>query len=156
MLFACRDKFLSGRLRKYSCSTAIVAYSAWNRIVDNSSRISSTNGRNIDICHRAVIVIDAASPISPVKTYSCISVAIAYSSIKSNMPSPIPIMPDINAVSPTPITRCPEKAGLRSQYPNTGDPVIAGSVSPITRSPNVVRRSSSFHCTCTVLASEDD
>jgi len=74
---------------------------------DGPVDIRIVNDRGVDIHYGRIVPEVPAMPFPPDKPRSPIAVTIIDTAIKSDMRSPIPSMPAVDAAGITPITRCP-------------------------------------------------
>ena len=93
---------------------------------------------HVDVGHATVVIESAALPISTPKTDAKISVAVVHATVKAHMRAPISGMPDVNSLSPSPVSWRPKQAGFRRHHPGSGNPVVAvGTIRPVARRPEV-------------------
>lgn len=88
-----------------------------------------------------VVSEDSTAPLTASKAASAITESIVHAAVEADLCPPIAGMEDVNtAISPAPITRCPEIARLRSEDPGTRDPIVVANAipRPIARCPHVV------------------
>src|SRR5579859_1503193 len=92
----------------------------------------------VDAIHVAVVEELAPAPFASEETDARITEAVVDATVEADMASPIAAMPDVNAVTPTPIAGSPQQAGFRSHYPCSGNPIVAViAISPVARRPNI-------------------
>jgi hypothetical protein len=114
-----------------------------HRIVD----IYISHNRTIHIDHRRIIPERISLPSAAAESGSIISVSIIYAAIKTNMRSPVPMMKPIVTTGIAPISRGPQKSGLRRKNPNTWYPEITVvGIGPVSRNPQIsLYRASRLH-----------
>src|SRR5580704_3507218 len=84
------------------------------------------NDGSVHVHHGRVVGKRTATPFTANKTDSAITEAVIDAAVKPNVEAPVTGVKDIHAAcTPTPVARCPEIAGLRSQNPGAGHPVVA-------------------------------
>jgi hypothetical protein len=66
-----------------------------------------------DVVNRAVVVELAITPVSSLVPISVIAISIIDAAIEADFRTPVAGVPQVCAVAPSPITRRPQKAGLR-------------------------------------------
>ena len=92
----------------------------------------------IHVPNRCVIPKDVALPPAAVETGSVIAESIVDTSVESNVGTPITVVPTIDAVPKTPVTRGPKVSGLGHLNPGARNPEITViSVSPVARTPKI-------------------
>jgi len=78
------------------------------------------------------------SPPAAIKARTAISISIIYSTVISDIPSPIAMMEAIIATAVTPIARSPEIPIFRRFYPLSRHPIkIISVISPVTWCPKI-------------------
>lgn len=107
-------------------------------LVHYVSGVNVMNNRGVHVRDPCVVEILAASPVAAIKSGAWITESIVNPAIKTDYRTPITGIPDIEAVRKSPVPGGPEKAHLRREDPDAGDPVVAlGAVGPVTRFPDI-------------------
>ena len=111
-------------------------------VVDHCTvNVGVVDDRRIHVPDRCVIPKDVAVPSAAVETGSIISVAVVYSSVESDLRTPITAVPKIIAIRKSPVTRGPKVSRLRNLNPGTRHPEITViSVGPVARTPKIPLR----------------
>src|SRR5215470_7535511 len=136
VMFTCRSFFSRGRV---GADAALAAVKASMDIIDDDGlTVGVVNHCHVHVRYRAVIEELSVFPVPSSKAYTAIAEAVVNPAVETDMRTPIARVPDIDAACPPPITRGPEKAGLRGQNPRAGNPIVAiVAVSPVAGSPDV-------------------
>src|SRR5580692_4899983 len=120
--------------------TAVVADPVYVDVF-NARVIGVVNDRLVHVIHVGVVVKMIMIPPAAFVAVPPIAKSIIDPAIKSNVRTPISFVPQKRCAAPTPISRRPKEAGLRSQDPSAGHPVIIISIpSPITGRPDIALR----------------
>jgi hypothetical protein len=104
---------LRRRARGYSTLSAVVRHV---RIIVYDDRLVIDIGHvcDIHIVNRSVVEEFAAAPFPALEAFAEVSESVINTAIKSNLRAPITSIPNIEALVPTPISRCPQKAHFGS------------------------------------------
>src|SRR5580704_16245705 len=117
--------------------TAVVADPVYVDVF-NARVIGVVNDRLVHAIHVGVVVKMIMIPAAAFVAAPPVAKSIVDAAIKSNVRAPIAFVPQKRRAAPTPISRSPKEAGLRSQDPSPGHPVIIISIPcPITGRPDV-------------------
>jgi hypothetical protein len=112
------------------------------RVVDDRCiHICCPNHSRVHVYRRCVVSEDASAPLTAGKAASTIAVTIVHAPVEANLCPPIALIENIDAtISPAPITRCPEIAGLWSRDPGARDPIVVANAipGPIAGRPHIV------------------
>src|SRR5690348_2404277 len=110
-------------------------------VADNDAAlVDVVDNGHVDVGDGAIVEKLAPAPLAAVKADARVAVAVVDSAIEADVRSPIAAMPDVEAVSESPVTGSPEQARLGSEDPCSGNPEIAvRAVSPVAGRPNVTR-----------------
>jgi hypothetical protein len=91
-----------------------------------------------DVVVKAVVEEAAAVPVAAVESNAEVAEAVVDAAVVADMASPVPGVPEIPAIAPTPISRSPKRVYIRRLDSRAVNPVVAGiPVSPIARSPEI-------------------
>src|SRR5437867_1906356 len=93
------------RLRDHTAGTAVVADAGHRGIVDDGGVVRIGNVRHIDVVHCTVVPKGSAIPIPALIAEPGIPESVIDPAIEAAMTAPIPGMPEIQAISPGPVTR---------------------------------------------------
>src|SRR5438874_11063406 len=105
MLFANRNLFGWRRPSRDAARPAVIADAIHGDIVvDHSLIVSIVHHCHVYVRHGAVINESAAAPISARIANTCVAEAIINSAVKSDVRTPVPPVPKVYAIRPTPIT----------------------------------------------------
>jgi hypothetical protein len=130
--------FSSGRPGGDSASASVKADAVHAGVVDYCPVVNVVNVGDVHVVHCAVVVEGAVVPVSALIADTPIAEAVIDAAIETDMRPPVAGVPDIEAFTPTPIARGPEKTYFGSQHPRTRHPVIAIlAVGPVTWRPNI-------------------
>ena len=121
---ATRSQLGRSRPNGYAARASVVTYMADRDSVDNSPTINVSDVCYVDAIYGSVVIESPASPIAALIADPCVAEAVIDSSIESNRQSPIPGIPHISPVVPTPITWSPQCPRERRHYPGAGNPVV--------------------------------
>jgi hypothetical protein len=93
---------------------------------------------DVNVVHAPVVKVAVALPISAIKTTAGVAKAVIDTAVKSDVRTPVSIVPVIETVVPTPVSGSPKLAD-GGEHPRARDPVVAIIVipCPITRRPDV-------------------
>ena len=145
MTLAGEGLLLGCRFRRNSIRTTVEARVGVvddRRILDDRRiDVGRPNHGGVHAHCRCVVSEDSTAPLTAGKAASTITKAIVHAAVEADLCPPIAGMEDIHtAISPAPITRCPEIAGLRSEDPGTRDPIVVANAipRPIARCPQVI------------------
>ena len=145
MTLAGEGLLLRCRFRGNSIRTAVEARVGVvddSRIVDDRRiDVGRPNHGGVHAHCRCVVSEDSTAPLTAGKATSAITESIVHAPIEADLCPPIAGVEDIHtAISPAPITRCPEISSLRSQDPGSRDPIVVANAipGPIARCPHVV------------------
>src|SRR5258708_28143920 len=138
MLFA-RAGFFFGRCSRIDPTLAVKTDPVHRHILDHGAiNISVVNDRVIHSPNRGVAEKPAALPSATAESGAEITETIVDSSVKAYVRPPITTVPTVAPTFKTPITWRPQKSGLLSEDPSTGNPIIIViTVRPTTRDPNI-------------------
>jgi hypothetical protein len=113
------------------------------RVVDDGCiHICRPNHGRVHGYYCCVISEGAASPLTAGEASSTITESIVHAPVEADLRPPIAAMENVNtAISPAPITWCPEVARLRRFDPGSRDPVVVALAipGPIAGCPHEVR-----------------
>jgi hypothetical protein len=110
-----------------------------HRLID----IGVMNYGGVYVDGSGVIRKASTAPFAAGEANAAKSEPIVHTSIKAYMGAPIAPMKEIYAISPAPISGCPQITRARSEHPGTRNPIIIaiiGVPSPISGCPHKVRR----------------
>jgi hypothetical protein len=94
----------------------------------------------VDMIHAAVVVEVRPIPVSAVVAETEIPKSIVDATVKSDVPSPVPMVKAIRAAIVTPVSRGPQRTDKRRFNPASRNPVVAiRAPRPVSRSPQVIR-----------------
>src|SRR5262249_20791738 len=117
-----------------------IADTVHNGVVDDRSAVGVVDDGGVHIGDRRVVVILTAAPEPAHETYACVSESIVNPAIKTDVRSPIAAVPDVNTLTPAPISRRPQHADLRRLNPGPWDPVVAvRTIGPVAGCPDIAR-----------------
>jgi len=112
------------------------------RVIDDRCvHIRRANHRCVYVYRRCVVREDAPAPLTAGESASAITESIVDATVEADLCPPISGVEDIHAaVSPAPVSRCPEIAGLGREDPRTRDPIVVAEAvpCPVARCPHVV------------------
>jgi hypothetical protein len=103
---------LGGHLRRRgphldTAASAIKAHAA-SRIHNRCAiHIGVVNNRAVHVHHGSVIAEGSSNPTSAIETGAAIAEAVVHTPVKANNGAPISGVPQINAVTPSPVARSP-------------------------------------------------
>ena len=142
VLLSLSREFLRVRSSRCTAGAAVEAGAIHGRVVvDDRGVVSVVNDRSVDVGDRAIIVVDAAVPVSARESYAGVAKSIVNSAIESHVCSPVAGMPQISSSAPAPIAGRPEQTDRWRHHPCAGHPVIScRPVSPIAGRPDIPRR----------------
>src|SRR5580658_6422179 len=106
---------------------------------DDGPCISVVNYSHVYIVHARVVVKVAVGPPTAVIAGADITETVVDAAIETDLRSPVARVPEVRAVSPTPIAGRPEKADLWRFDPGAGNPEISSviAVAPVAGRPEV-------------------
>ena len=102
--------------------------------------VGIVNDGSVHVHYGRVVGKRTATPFTASKTDSAVTETVIYAAVKPNVEAPVAGVKDIHAAcTPTPVARRPEIAGLWSQNPGAGHPVVAKiPPCPVAGCPDVV------------------
>jgi hypothetical protein len=99
---------------------------------------------DMDAAHihdRAVIEVSTAAPVTTLESNTTIAESVVHAAVEANMRAPVAAVPQIDAITPTPVAGRPQQPGLRWEHPGARHPVIAVvTVSPVAGAPDIAGR----------------
>lgn len=98
-------------------------------VVDNRLVINVGDVCDVDVSDTAVVKEAVTLPISAVETIARVSKSVIDATVKSDVGSPVSLVPGIKAVVPTPVSGSPELTD-GSKNPRARNPVVAFIVIP--------------------------
>jgi hypothetical protein len=123
-----------------SADSAVATVVADVRIVVDDNRLVINVGDvgDVNVVHTAVVKVAVALPISTIKTITGIAKSVINPAVKSDVRSPVSIVPGIEAIVPTPVSGSP-KLSDGSEHPRARHPVVAFIVipCPVARRPDI-------------------
>src|SRR5215469_14804387 len=135
--FAIPRFLLAVRAGVDSAAAAVVADAVHGHVVDDGLVVHANVG-DVDVVHGAVVVEVAVSPIAAFITVAEVAVAVVHATVEADVRSPVPGVPDVHAVAPSPISGRPEHAHRGRHHPCARDPVVAfRTVGPVAGGPDV-------------------
>jgi hypothetical protein len=130
--------FRRRRTGRNSTTAAVIADVVVRCIVNYGFIVNIVHARHVDVIHRAVIVERSVIPISALVADAAIAEAIVDAAVKPYIFTPVTAMPGVHVISPTPITRSPEKANLGSHHPGSRNPEVTFiSIRPVAGRPYI-------------------
>src|ERR1035438_10198211 len=126
--------------RPESAGAAVVTHAIHRRVVDHGFRIHVMNLGPVHVHDRGVVKEISALPISALEARAPISESIVDTAVEADMFSPVPGIPKISSVAPSPIPGGPQKSRFRRKHPSGRYPVVVGVVvipSPVTGRPKI-------------------
>ena len=140
MLLMCPGLFLGGGSRGSPTIAAIEAYSSYGGIVDDGFVVDVGDVDAAEIVDGPVVREDAVSPVAALVAGAHIAETVIDAAVESDMRPPISGVPNIEAISPAPISWSPEQADGRRLNPGSRYPVVTlGTVCPEAGCPDVAR-----------------
>jgi hypothetical protein len=137
MPLMCGSFFLRSGARVDAAASAIEA-NAGNVCFVHSRVIHIVNNVDVYVEHRAVIEEVSVIPAPAFETVAKVTEAIVDPAVETHLRTPVTIIENVPAVSPTPIAGGPEKTYFRSQHPSSWHPEITViAVSPVSGGPEV-------------------
>lgn len=135
-------EFLRVRTSRCAASAAVEAGAIHGSVVvDHCGVVGVVDNGGVDVGDRAIIVVDAAVPVSARESYARVAKSIVNPTIEAHVRSPIAGVPQISSSAPTPIARRPEQTDRWRHYPGAGHPVIScWPVRPIAGRPDISGR----------------
>jgi hypothetical protein len=129
---------LPGSGLRPDASTSTVVADTINGIHDRPL-VDVVDDGDVYIVHSRVIEELTTIPVTAFVADSDVAVTVVDSSIEADIWAPISNIPEIRAVRPSPIARCPEKTDLGRRHPCSGNPEIASIIviGPITGRPDI-------------------
>src|ERR1700723_3379078 len=86
-----------------------------------------------------MLVKAPTTPVPALISDSEIAEAVIDAAVETYVRSPIPCVPDVDAITPTPVARSPQHSNRWGHHPRAGHPVVTiWSPRPVTRRPDVV------------------
>src|SRR5208282_6383437 len=80
---------------------------------------------------------DASAPLATGKTHAAVTEAVVHAAIVADVRAPIAVMEPEAAAEPAPVTRRPQRAGIRNRNPGAGHPVVVSAVpAPVAGRPH--------------------
>jgi len=127
---------LRRRARSYSAPSAVKCHM---RMVVYDDRLVVDVGHVRDVGDRPVVEESAPAQFPTLEATAEVSEPVINAAIETNVRAPIAGIPNVEAIVPTPISGCPQKAHFRSQHPGARHPVVAVIVAPgpITGCPQI-------------------
>jgi len=123
-----------------SADSAVATVVADVRIVVDDDRFVIDVGYigDVNVVHAPVVKEAVALPISAIKTIAGVAKAVIDATVKSDVRSPVSIVPTVEAIVPTPVSGSP-KLSDGSEHPRARHPVVAIVVipCPVARRPDV-------------------
>src|ERR1700733_4835181 len=91
-----------------------------------------------EIVHRLVVAEAIVAPVAAFISGATVAVSIVHAAVESDFISPIPAVPRVQAVVPSPISRSPQQAFAGRLNPGARHPEIAlVAVGPVARCPQI-------------------
>src|SRR5271155_1974497 len=116
--------FLRSRPRRDATFSTVITNAIYRRPVDHRSVVNVMSEGDVHIGHIAIVVKLPALPPSPFKTVTVVAETIINSAVEPHMRTPVTLMKEKSAATPTPISGVPQVADLRDLYPGARHPVI--------------------------------
>jgi hypothetical protein len=137
VMIVLRRHFSLRRTRVDSPSPAVKAH-VTRVIYHYGPVICVVNDVHVHVAVSAVVSKYAVVPIAALVANAHVPEAIVNAAVEADVRSPVPRMPQIHAVTPTPISRRPQETNLRRHHPRAWYPVIIVTIPrPIPGRPNV-------------------
>jgi hypothetical protein len=101
--------------------------------------VNIVHNRDVYVGDRAVVAKVSAIPISALIAFAGVAEAVIDPAVKSDVRTPVAIMPTVGIPAPSPVTGSPEISGFRSFHPSAWHPVVAVfvGVAPVAGGPDV-------------------
>src|SRR5215469_6669297 len=109
-------------------------------VFDDGGVIDIVNVGDIHIVDGAIVKEAFAFPTPAFVPFTGVAEAVRNSAVETNTRTPVAFVEEEAVFVPRPVSRRPEIAGLRSQHPGTGNPVVVVVViveGPVARNPDV-------------------
>src|SRR5580692_6724097 len=129
--------FFGTGLRPDAACSAVEADSVDRGVIDDGLTIHVVNIGNVHMAHLGVVKELMTLPVSTGVALTGVAVAVGDAAIEPDRRAPVPLVPRIAFVAPTPISRGPEQAGFGRLHPSARHPEIAVLVvGPVARGPD--------------------
>jgi len=110
-------------------------------VVDHRPVIDVGDVSLTQVGNRPVVIERTTAPVTALEANTTVPITVVDTTVKTYVRAPIAGVPNIGALSPTPVTRSPQQTRGGCQDPGARDPVIVAVVpSPITWCPDVTDR----------------
>jgi hypothetical protein len=113
MSFVGSSLFLRSRTLVYTAVAAIEANTGYGSVV-YSCLVNVMNLGDVDVGHRTIVKKVVVVPTSTFEAMTKVTKAIVDPAVETYLRTPITIIENVSAVSPTPIARGPKKTNFRS------------------------------------------
>jgi hypothetical protein len=127
--------------RMQTTFTTVEAHTVHRDVVDHGPVVNVGDVSLAQVGNRPVVIERATAPIAALEADTTVPVTVVDATIETYVRAPVAGMPKVCTISPTPVTRSPQKSRRGCQYPGAGHPVIVALViGPVTRRPDVPNR----------------
>jgi hypothetical protein len=126
----------------HTAFTTVEAHTVHRDVVDYRLVIYVGDVSLAQVGNRPVVIERPAAPVAALEANTTVPVTVVDATVETYVRTPVAGVPKVcAAVSPAPVTRCPQEARGGRQHPGTGDPVIVAVVpGPVTRCPDITNR----------------
>jgi hypothetical protein len=122
----------------HAAFTAVEAHASYIVIVDNRSVVNVGDVYTTEVGNGAIVVKRVTTPVAALKTNTTVTVPVVDTTVETYVRTPVALVPEIEAVTPAPITGSPKITRLGRHHPRARYPVIVIiTVSPVARCPDV-------------------
>jgi len=137
MSLALRHLFRRGWASRDSANASVVTHTVHRGVIHDDRLVIDV--RYVPhVVYRAVIEEDPPVPISSFVAKTFVAKTIDNAAVESHVRPPVALMKNIDAITPTPITRRPEETRFGHQHPRAGhpeEPIVP--VSPVAGCPYI-------------------
>lgn len=125
-----------------AAATAVVGDTVDSGVVDHDRTVIDVGDPcNVDVVDRAVVVEIVTLPVATVVAAAGVAETVIHAAVEADVRAPEAAMQEVAAAEEAPVAGSPESTVVGRRAPGSGDPVVAdGSVSPVTRGPEIIRR----------------
>jgi hypothetical protein len=107
-------------------TTASAVVTDARAVIDNDRLVVNVvHNRDVYVGDGAVVAKVPAIPISALIAVAGVAKAVINPTIKSDMRTPVSVMPEVGTLAPSPVAGSPEESRFRCFYPGARHPVVA-------------------------------
>jgi hypothetical protein len=106
LVFRCQLMRIWSRME--ATFTTVEAHASYIDVIDHRLVVHVGDMHTAKVGDRSVVVESTTTPVTTLETNTAVSVSVVDSAVKAYVRPPIACMPEVRAIAPAPVTRCPQ------------------------------------------------